>query len=158
MNEKEIVLDIHGKEYKVLIEEFTADNASVRVNGNKYSVAIKDLGIERAADVKPVKDAPMQRPPRVAVGEKQKARAQKPMAAGPENAVLSPLPGQIIRFLIREGDEVQEGQKICMLEAMKMENEVNATVSGVVIDIKFNEGDTVNQGDVLILVKPSENA
>ena len=157
MNEKEIILEIQGKEYKVLIEEFTAEKASVRENGNKYSVAIKDLGIERAAEIKPEKGKPVVKPAKVEAGQKQKTLSQKPKAIPLDNAVLSPLPGQLLQIFVKEGDHVEVGQKICLLEAMKMENEINYTVQGVVIDIKFNEGDTVNQGDVLILVKPPES-
>jgi len=157
MNEKEIVLEIQGKEYKVLIEEFTADGASVRVNGNKYSVSIKDLGIERAADIKPASAPAHTKPPRVEVGQKKKVQMQKPKALPKDNAILSPLPGQLLKLFVQEGDVVEVGQRVCILEAMKMENDVNSTVSGIIIDIKFNEGDTVNQGDILFLVKPPEN-
>ncbi|MCD6116610.1 hypothetical protein J7K93_06320 [bacterium] len=157
MNEKEIVLEIQGKEYKVMIEEFTADSASVRVNGNKYSVSIKDLGIEQAAGIKPEAGPARKQPPRVEVGQKKKTQMQKPKAIPKDNAILSPLPGQLLKLFVQEGDFIEVGQRVCVLEAMKMENEVNSTVSGVIIDIKYNEGDTINQGDILFLVKPPEN-
>ncbi|MBD3225934.1 MAG: acetyl-CoA carboxylase biotin carboxyl carrier protein subunit, partial [Caldithrix sp.] len=66
MKEKEITLDINGTEYTVTIHKFTADEAEVTVNGNKYKVGLKDLGLETAADIKPqpkpAKPEPLHKP------------------------------------------------------------------------------------------------
>ena len=159
MREKELLLEINGQEYKVIISEFTAAEAKVSVNGKDYTVGLRDLGIEQVAEVKPIA-------PPEAIAPKPEISAKKPVAAKPlhrpkslamENAIVAPLPGQLIKVFVKEGDTITAGQKVCVLEAMKMENEVNATASGMIIDIKFREGDSVNQGDVLILLKPVEN-
>ncbi|MBD3226253.1 MAG: biotin/lipoyl-binding protein, partial [Caldithrix sp.] len=80
----------------------------------------------------------------------------RPQTLDPQNAIKAPLPGMILKIMVKEGDVIERGQPIMMLEAMKMENEVNATAAGMIIDIKFKEGDSVNQGDVLLLLKPAE--
>ena len=94
MNEKEIVLDIHGREYRVIIDAFTSEEAEVRVNGKKYTVGLTDLGMEKTPDVKP-------RPVPAASGSPKaagtKARTHRPPSLGQENAITAPLPGHALR-------------------------------------------------------------
>lgn len=153
MNEKKIVLEIKGKEYRVIVSKFTADEAVVRVDGKKYRVGLKDLGIEEiphvllaAESIEEEKKTVPERP----------SLMHKPKSIGIESEITAPLPGQIVKIYVEEGEAIKQGQKVCMLEAMKMENEVNASASGIVIDIKYQEGDSVNQGDVIFLIKPLE--
>ncbi len=61
--------------------------------------------------------------------------------------------GTIIKVLVTEGDTVEVGQTICVLEAMKMENAVNAEKAGVVKDIKVAAGDSVGGGDVIATIE-----
>ncbi len=70
-------------------------------------------------------------------------------AAG-EGVVTAPMPGKILRVLVKEGEQVKTGQGLLILEAMKMENEIPAPKDGVVKKILVKEGDTVNTGDPLI--------
>ncbi len=164
MKEKELTLDINGKDYKVSIIRFTADEAEVRVNGENYVVGLKDLGIEQVADIKPQpgpapETATETQPPAGAAfpGRKKSASpVHRPKTLQNQNAITAPLPGLITKIFIKDGDVIKAGQPIIMLEAMKMENEVNATSAGIVLDIRFKEGDSVNQGDVLVLIKPAE--
>jgi len=72
-----------------------------------------------------------------------------PVAAG-ENVVSAPMPGKILRVLVREGDQVKVGQGLLVLEAMKMENEIPSPKDGVVKRILVKEGDTVDTGQPLI--------
>ena len=75
--------------------------------------------------------------------------AAAPAAAG-ESPVKSPLPGVILDIRIKEGDTVAVGQTLVVLEAMKMENNIDSDRAGVVKSIKVNRGDSVLEGDVLI--------
>ena len=160
MIEKEITLEIKGKEYKVNICRFTAEIAEVKVNDVTYSVGLKDLGVEQVADVKP---QPAPRGPEAAVMQSRGILPDKavplhrPKTISDGVTITAPLPGLITKIFIKEGDIIKIGQRILMLEAMKMENEVNATSEGMVIDIRHQEGSSVNQGDVLIMLKPVEN-
>jgi pyruvate carboxylase subunit B len=67
-------------------------------------------------------------------------------------AIQAPMPGMIIRYEVKEGDAVEEGDLVLILEAMKMENSINAPVSGTVQSISSKEGDTVQKGDVLAVI------
>lgn len=159
MKEKEIILEINGKEYTVNIGKFGADTAKIKVNDRVYSVGLKDLGVEQIADVKP------QQAPRGAEAAVLQSGGGRPEKATPLHrpktisdgaTITAPLPGLITKIFINEGDIIKIGQRVLMLEAMKMENEVNATSEGMVIDIRHKEGSSVNQGDVLIMLKPVE--
>jgi biotin carboxyl carrier protein len=74
--------------------------------------------------------------------------------AGPKGAgsIKSPLPGVILEVFVREGDMVKMGQKLLMLEAMKMENNIEADKAGKVVSILKHKGDNVMEGDVLIII------
>lgn len=67
--------------------------------------------------------------------------------------VEAPMPGMIIRYEVKEGEEVAEGDTVLILEAMKMENSIPAPVSGKVKQLNFAEGDSVGKGDVLIVIE-----
>jgi pyruvate carboxylase subunit B len=62
------------------------------------------------------------------------------------------MPGMIIRYDVQEGDSVNEGDVLLILEAMKMENSITAPGSGTVREVRFKEGDNVQKGDVLAVV------
>jgi pyruvate carboxylase subunit B len=76
---------------------------------------------------------------------------QKP-ASGGGIPVEAPMPGMIIRYDVQEGDSVNEGDVLLILEAMKMENSITAPGSGTVREVRFKEGDNVQKGDVLAVV------
>ncbi|WP_297477815.1 pyruvate/oxaloacetate carboxyltransferase [Thermococcus sp.] len=77
------------------------------------------------------------------------APAPTPASAG-EGVVTSPMPGKILRILVKEGEQVKTGQGLVVLEAMKMENEIPVPKDGVVKRILVKEGDTVDTGQPLI--------
>jgi biotin carboxyl carrier protein len=60
--------------------------------------------------------------------------------------------GTIVKVLVSEGDEVEAGQAVLVLEAMKMENHINAESGGTVREIRVEAGDTVGTGDVLVVI------
>ncbi len=80
--------------------------------------------------------------PRVAAGS----------AAGGDGTVSAPMQGTIVKVLVAEGDAVEPGQALLVLEAMKMENHINAEAGGTVKEIRVAAGDTVGTGDVLIVI------
>jgi biotin carboxyl carrier protein len=71
-----------------------------------------------------------------------------------ETVLAAPMPGKILRVAVTAGDEVQLGQVVLVLEAMKMENEISSTVEGKVKEVKVDVGDSVNTGDALLDVEP----
>ncbi len=150
---KELKLEIEGKEYSVNIEEFGPDEAKITVNGRYYTVGLKDIGEQIIVDkVISGHQAP-------SVVEQQET---KPVAApagtgssssGGSAQVLAPLPGLIMNVLVKTGDKVSAGQKLMIMEAMKMENDINSGVSGTVKEIKVKAGDNISEGDVLAVIE-----
>ena len=67
-------------------------------------------------------------------------------------AVLAPMPGKIVRVLVKTGDSVQAGQGLLVVEAMKMQNEIRAPKSGTIDRLAVVEGQTVNAGEVVAVV------
>ena len=76
----------------------------------------------------------------------------RPATSGAAGAVKSPLPGVILSVDCKVGDTVKRGQKILVLEAMKMENNINADRDGKIVEIKVNKGDSVLEGADLVVI------
>jgi biotin carboxyl carrier protein len=142
---KKYELKIGGKDYKVEIKDFTGKNAKVEVNGKSYAVDIAYTGGEAP---KPVA-AP--RPSAAAIAPVQQQAAPAPVAGG--NAIYAPMPGLILKVLVKPGDTVTVGQKIMNMEAMKMENDINTTFAGTVAEVRVKEGENVKENQVLITIQ-----
>lgn len=67
--------------------------------------------------------------------------------------ITAPMPGKVVRLLVSEGDEVESGRGIAVVEAMKMQNEIKSPKKGIVAKILVGEGAPVNAGDVLAIVQ-----
>jgi len=156
---QQFTLTVEGTAYEVEIEGETVmvngrpftvplDGNRAEVNGASYEVELQGdqatvNGIAYAFQVQEKKERPGEEaPPRV-------VRA----AAEEAGAVAAIMPGKIIRVLVKEGDEVQEGDVLCVLEAMKMENELRASKSGVVTEVTVEPGSDVEMGEVLVVVE-----
>ncbi len=146
---KEITLDINGKDYKVTVDNFGVYEANVTVNGRKYKVGLKDLGVEQVVEVQN-KTAAAPKAPQVASAPQ--AAAAPVATAGGSTTVTAPLPGLILKINVKVGDTVSAGQVLMIMEAMKMENDVEATAAGTVKSIAVKENDNVAEGDVLITI------
>ena len=131
---------INGKEYEVAINNVEGKNASVTVNGAEYQVEL-----ENAPVAAPVAAAPAAAAPAPAA-----APAAKPAGAG--KVVASPLPGVIIEVSVKEGQAVKAGQKVAVIEAMKMENEIAADCDGTVTAIHVAKGDSVLEGADIVTI------
>ena len=128
---------INGNDYEVDINSVEGNIADVTVNGASYKVEMENSPAVSAAPQAQAAAAP-------AAAAPVQPSAPKPAGAG--KAVTSPLPGVIIEVSVKEGDAVKAGQKIAVIEAMKMENEINASVSGTVTAVLVNKGDSVLEG------------
>ena len=71
-----------------------------------------------------------------------------------EGDVISPMPGRIVKLLVQEGDIVESGQDLLIVEAMKMENRIKSPYSGRVTCIHFQEGDQISDGAPLMEIEP----
>jgi biotin carboxyl carrier protein len=114
----------------------------VTVNGTTYEVQVEELeNTDKAAP----KAAPMPNP---APAQKPEIKPAQAKAAG-KTSVKSPMPGTIVKIAAKAGDAVKADTLLCVLEAMKMENEIFAGAEGVVASVETSKGASVNSGDVL---------
>ncbi len=94
-------------------------------------------------------------PPWVELGRRRKGRADA-VSAGGSGAVVSPMQGTVLKVDVGEGDQVEEGQVLLVVEAMKMENEIAAPRAGVVRDLAIAGGEPVTDGQLLCIVAEPE--
>lgn len=140
---KEYKFKIGGKEYNVTVNPKEGKLFDVTVNGATYEVESENAPV--AAPAAQPAAAPVQAAPAAAA-----APAAKPAGAGEK--VASPLPGVIIEISVKEGQQVKAGQKVAILEAMKMENEIPAPKDGTITDIHVHKGDTLQEGDPVVTI------
>ncbi len=87
-----------------------------------------------------------------AAAEAPKAEAAAPLAAAEGAEVSAPMPGLLLRFEVKVGDTVTKDQVLCVMEAMKMENEIYSPVAGTVASISVNQGDQLQAGDLIMVI------
>ncbi|MBO5749658.1 MAG: biotin/lipoyl-binding protein [Bacteroidaceae bacterium] len=133
-----------GVPYEVKINSVEENIAKVEVNGVEFEVELE----KPVAAPKPVVRA-VAAP--VKTIEAPKA-AQEAVPAG-VTAIKAPLPGTVIDIKVAVGDTVKKGQTIVILEAMKMENNIDSERDGKIAAIKVNKGDSVMEGSVLVTIE-----
>lgn len=119
-----------GRQYEVMVDERGAHGFDVVIKGRLFHLE--------------------------AVDERSRLLAQQSKAAvsGPQT-VVADMAGKIVKVAAAVGDEVQEGQGIVIVEAMKMENEIPSPVDGRITQLAVSEGDTVEGGATLFVVEPT---
>ena len=151
---KKYSLKINGNPYEVKIEDINESStmARVTVNGVKYDVEIegaKASAVKKPAVVAAPEATGLSVTPKTPIATKPAA----PAAAASGLKVTCPLPGTIISLNVKEGDTVAAGQTLLVLEAMKMENNIDAERGGVVKQVLVQTGATVMEGDVLLVIE-----
>jgi biotin carboxyl carrier protein len=142
---KEYKFKINGNDYQVAINSIEGNIADVTVNGTPYKVEM-----ENAPAAAPVAaPAPAAAPAAAAPAPAAPAPAA-PAGAGTD--INSPLPGVIIEVSVKEGQAVKAGQKVAVLEAMKMENDIQAEKDGTVTAIHVHKGDSVLEGAKIVTI------
>lgn len=124
---------------------------TITVNGTAYDVTVDEAGSAPAAPVAAAPAAPAPAP--AAAPAKAAAPAlAAPAASGAEGAVKvdAPMPGTILDVKVSAGSSVESGQVLCILEAMKMENDIVAPQAGTISSVNVNKGDSVEAGQVII--------
>lgn len=158
---REYVMAVGDREYRAGIKELNGDYALVQIDDQEYKVVLKHLGSGQsvftglvrgslpqvaatAPSVVPVKGAP-DAPPVMAPPPPQAGAGQEGSSTIP-----APLPGLILEVMVREGDTVKAGQSLLVMEAMKMENQIQAPFDGTVKKIFVQKGANISEGDKLI--------
>ena len=134
--------NINGKHYEATITEVEHNVAEVELNGKKYTIDVERseaVAIPTIATPKPA-----------AAAAPVAAAPAAPKAAAGAKAIVAPLPGSVVSVLVKAGDAVKAGQKLAVIEAMKMENEILAPADGTVKAVHCSAGQAVQQGDALI--------
>ena len=148
---------VKGVDYEVEIQDIEGNIANVTVNGIPFEVEMKQ----------PVKAGKQ----KVKLGGEQTVKGEnnnssstsaakataapiaKPTAAAAGKPVVAPLPGTINEIKVKVGDKVNAGDTVVILEAMKMQNNIEAETSGTITSINVNKGDAVMEGDTLVTIK-----
>ena len=161
---REFTLTLNNVEYPIVVEGDTitvngrpfavevGDDGTVLVDGIAYDVALEGetatVGSESyAVQVSGLATAPLA-PSLVPSGP-----AAPPAAEASAGAVLAIMPGKIVRVMVEPGQQVEEGQPVCVLEAMKMENELRARQGGTVRAVHVKPGDDVEKDQVLLEIE-----
>lgn len=137
---KKFKFTIRGNEYEVEIKDIDGDIANIEVNGTNYEVSIQQEKVKTSKTPTLVR-------PNIPVDRKD-SKIKKNVSSR-AYSLKAPLPGSIFKILKQEGDEVKKGETIMIMEAMKMENNIQSEKDGKIISMKVNVGDSVLQNDVL---------
>ena len=142
---KKYELTIKGNKYAVEVKEFGSKSAKVDVNGKIFDVAVAFTGEPQAVFIPPV-------PRQTAANRPVEQAVQVDTGSADGFGIKAPMPGLILKILVKPGDVVSVGQKVMSMEAMKMENDINTTVAGTVKSIQVKEGDNVKDHQTLITI------
>lgn len=141
---------VNGVDYDVEIEDFEGTIAKVSVNGKPFEV---ELAQPVKVPVRP-KKVEVKASASSTTSSAEKAPAIKPKAAaGSGNKVLAPLPGTITEVKVNVGDTVKIGDTVVILEAMKMQNNIEAEKTGKIGAVLVKVGDTVMEGAPLVTIE-----
>lgn len=123
---------------------------NISVNGKSYEVEVEEIGGAPVSAPISKSAAPAPKPAAPKAASAPAAAAAAPVAGA--TTVEAPMPGNIVSIKVKNGDTVNEGDVLCVLEAMKMENEIMAPKAGKVVAVCTSQGAAVQTGDALISI------
>lgn len=135
------VYKINGNEYEVSVNSLVGKHAEVKVNGVIYKVEISDnpstadKPLDTCVNVSPCLP-----------------KSQGVNPKGDKKIIKAPLPGVILDIRVRIGELVKVGQTIAVLEAMKMENDIQSEYEGVILSVDVNPGDSILEGSSIVTI------
>lgn len=151
---------VKGVDYEVEIQDIEGNIANVTVNGIPFEVEMKQpvkagkqkvkLSEERRAEGS--EERRVKREESNSSSASAASTSSAPTAAAGK-PVVAPLPGTINEIKVKVGDKVNAGDAVVILEAMKMQNNIEAETSGTITSINVNKGDAVMEGDTLVTIK-----
>ncbi len=135
-------VSVNGKKHTIkLTRNDRPQTFSVDVDGKRFTLQLK------AERKKPNKESSPFAIPPDALSKRRKPDVKR------SGAVTSLMPGKVVLLKVKAGDKVKVGDPLCVLEAMKMENEIVAPKGGTIIQVNVEQGSVVDKGDVLFLLK-----
>ncbi len=140
--------NINGNSYSAEVISVEDNIAQVEINGSTYQV-------ELDKSIKTTKTPKLVRGNAVPSTDSHPSVAKTSNPSGPKGGgtIKSPLPGVVLNVMVKPGDHVKIGQRLLILEAMKMENNIDADKEGKVVSVSKNKGDSVMEGDVLVVIE-----
>lgn len=150
---KDYKIKINGNLYNVHINDIDEYTATVEVNGTPFRVQLERES--KKETVKKIKAAIPKAPadnPAITIAAPS-SKVTKPDMPTVGTVIKAPLPGVILNIIVKPGDMVKSGQKLLILEAMKMENNILADREGKVSEIRVSQGDSVLEGADLIVIE-----
>ena len=141
------IWSIDGQRLEADAIEVSPGIYSILVNGKSFEVRME----QASAELRAIAGS---REFRVVISDDREWRRKRGSAIEAEGRqqVLAPMPGKIVRVLVKTGDAVRAGQGLLVVEAMKMQNEIRAPKSGTIDRLAVVEGQTVNAGEVVAIV------
>ena len=133
-NMKKRKVKVDGEEYEVELEK-QEGVWNVTIEGKSFSIEIEGGSVGYSAGSK----------------RKKKGRGKK------SGTISSTIPGKIVSIAVAEGDKVAEGDVVMILEAMKMQNEIQAPLSGTVTAVNCKPGDSIEANSPLVIIQPEEH-
>ena len=143
---KEYKYTINGNKYEVVIGDIVDNIAAVKVTG-------EDFQVEMEPEAEPEKKKVVLGKPAAAASEGAATATANAANVNTNNAVKAPLPGTIVEVKVAVGDEVQPGDIVVVLEAMKMANNLEAEKGGKVTAVLVKEGQSVMEDDALVVIE-----
>lgn len=147
---KQYKYKVNGAQYDVTIDSIVGNKARVEVNGIPFEVEMQGSSLVEA-------DLPTQAPaegapaaPAAAAPAPAAAPAAPVAGPGKGNPVKAPLPGVVTKVLVAAGQAVKKGETVLVLEAMKMENNINSDRDGQVVAINVEKGQSIAEGTDII--------
>ncbi|WP_138006815.1 acetyl-CoA carboxylase biotin carboxylase subunit [Halalkalirubrum salinum] len=130
-------------------EEVTEREFTVEVNGKRFDVSLEERGAPPLPSGAGGASGRQTRPPQAQTTEEEDSGGYE----GAGDTVTAEMQGTILSVEVTEGEEIQPGDVVCVLEAMKMENDITTERGGTVTEVTIAEGDSVDMGDVLVVIE-----
>lgn len=153
---------VKGVDYVVEIQDIEGNIANVTVNGIPFEVEMKQpvkagkqkvkLSEERRVKSEEFNSSSSATNASSATNTNSAPTTKPAAAAASGKPVVAPLPGTISEIKVKVGDKVNAGDTVVVLEAMKMQNNIDAETSGTIASINVNKGDAVMEGDTLVTI------
>ena len=174
---KKYQIKVNGQDYSVEIDDPNASPVQVTVNGKPFEVTLSEEGVRATPGAPSTSETdgdralvesyvPVVTSTFVDVGEEPGTAAAPATGPAPSategpalstteraEAVTAPMPGTILDIAVKAGDQVEQGDTLCNLEAMKMKSPIRATNAGTIAQVLVSEGQNVGYGDVLFTLR-----